>query len=443
MSNLLDLVDQTVFAGERATGTTNLLQCVWVYDRSVDIDGLLRFQQHLRRGRLSRLVERSALPFGRHRWVSPDRWADIEIVGQARARGGLETWLDEQAHTPLDSEYGPGWHLAVLPFTDGGTAVSLVISHCLTDGVGLCAALAEAARGRDEAIDWPAARSLRRRNALREDARQTVRDIPAVGRAVVAAVRMARQVRSPGESVSTPSGPAGPDRRADLASATVFIPAEEWDARAKSLGGTSNALLAGVAARLAQRVGRVGADGTVSMSMPVNERLDGDTRANAVSNVDFTADPAEAARGLGEIRSAIKQALVRHQDVPDQRWALLPLLPLLPKRLLRRMVGVAADASTVTSSNLGAIDPDANRPDGTEADYFVMKSLYPGITESTMRRTGGVLALLSGRLQGNVFIGALAYEPGNANDSLRQNLSGALADFSLTYQGWRCTSPAN
>ena len=43
MSNVLDLVDQTFFLGERATGVTGVLQCVWIYDRAVSIDGLRRF----------------------------------------------------------------------------------------------------------------------------------------------------------------------------------------------------------------------------------------------------------------------------------------------------------------------------------------------------------------------------------------------------------------
>ena len=39
---------------------------------------------------------------------------------------------------------GPGWHLALLPFTDGGTGISLVTSHTLTDGGGLTLALTAA-----------------------------------------------------------------------------------------------------------------------------------------------------------------------------------------------------------------------------------------------------------------------------------------------------------
>ena len=58
MDNVLDLYDQTVFVGERATGATSLLQCVWVYNRAIDIDGVRRFHHHLQHGRLSRRIER-------------------------------------------------------------------------------------------------------------------------------------------------------------------------------------------------------------------------------------------------------------------------------------------------------------------------------------------------------------------------------------------------
>jgi diacylglycerol O-acyltransferase / wax synthase len=63
-------------------------------------------------------------------------------------------------------------------------------------------------------------------------------------------------------------------------------------------------LLAGLAARLAQRRGRVGADGSVALTLPVNTRTAGDTRANAITNVDFTVDPVPATTDLREIRAA-------------------------------------------------------------------------------------------------------------------------------------------
>jgi len=446
MSNVLDLVDQSFFRLEQAAGVG---QCVWVYDRPVDIAGLRRFHEHLQRGRLSRRIERSPLPFGRHRWVSPSDQPELEIVATPRSREEFDAWLDEQAKFPLDAEHGPGWHLAMLPFTDGGAAVSLVLTHCLTDGIGGCVAIVEAACGYDSAIDWPAAGSRRRWQALRQDARQTVRDIPAIGRAAVAAARFARRNRGRAGSATPPPAPlAGVDEVVALPTATIFLDADEWDARADSLGGTSNTLLAGLAARLAERMGRVAADGSVNLAMPVNERVADDTRANAVAMVDITVDPAPAATDLREIRAATKQALIRHREVPDERQDLLPLVPLLPRRLTRRMASVATGGVTnvVVSSNLGAAPPAVNQPDGTDASHVALLSRYPGVTKSMMHQLGGLLVVHSARVHNQVFVSVLGYQPGrpNSNDDLRRDLSRALSDFSLTpAPGWECPTPVD
>ena len=189
-------------------------------------------------------------------------------------------------------------------------------------------------------------------------------------------------------------------------------------------------------------MGRVTADGFATLAIPVNERADGDTRANAITNVDFMVDPAHATTSLSEIRAAIKQALIRSQEETNERFELLHLAPLLPQWLVRRCVGVSANGATsVVSSNLGAVTPATHRPDGTNADHFVMKPLGPGATKAIMHRLGGLLVLLSGRTHGRVFVSVLAYQPGrpNSNDDLRRDLSGALSDFSLTATtGWPC-----
>ncbi|OBK07797.1 hypothetical protein [Mycolicibacterium conceptionense] len=443
MSNVLDVLDQRVFDLGLAIGVTSLLQCVWVYDRPVDIDGLRRFHEHLQQGRLSRRIEPSPLPFGRHRWVAAEDSSDIEFIESARPREEFDGWLDDQVDTPLDCERGPGWHLAVLPFTDGGSGVSLVVSHCLIDGVGLCEALADAALGRDVPIGWPAAGSRGRWKALWEDSWQTVRDIPVMGRGVVAAIRLARggggaaaagAPASPTTSASASALVAGSDESTSVPMATVLVDADEWDARAQALGGTSNSLLVGLAARLAKRGGRVGADGSVVVGMPVNERADGDTRANARSSVAVTVDPELAMTDLSEIRAAVKQALIRHGEVPDEEYAVNAIIPLLPKRLLGA-TSRGGPPNAVGSSNLGVLDPAASRPDGTECDYLAIKVLpHLGLTEAMLNRFGGTQSFLSGRANGRVFVSAHSYLPGrlNTNARLRQDLSSALNDLSLT-----------
>ncbi len=295
-------------------------------------------------------------------------------------------------------------------------------------------------------MSWPAAGSRPRWQALREDARQTVRDIPGSAApsppqhdlsGITSAVRdlLPRHPRRPPEPTSASLPPT----------ATIFVDADEWDARAHSLGGTSNTLLEALAARLAQRVGRVTADGSVTLTMPVNQRTAGDTRANAITNVDITVDPAPATTDLREIRAATKQALIRSQEQPDERWTLLPLVPLVPQRLGQLWVGVASNSATsVGASNVGVVNPAVNRPDGTDADHFAMRSLGLGMTTTTMHQLGGMLFLLSGRAQGRVFVSIVAYQPDrpNSNDHLQQRLSSVLSEFSLTATiGWPCNEP--
>jgi len=434
MDNVLDPVDQAMFEFGRATGVDVLIQCAWVYDRAINNDGVRRFHDQLQRGRLSRRIERSPLPFGRHRWVSPSNSNGLEIVKAPRPREDFDSWLNEQANTTaLDPEHGPQWHLAVLPFTEGGAGVSLLVPHCVADGIGVAEAVADAALGRDDPVSWPAAASRRRWRAVREDARQSMRDIRPMGRAIAAVARSARQSGADAASGSATSLPpfAGSDKPIAVPIATMLIDADEWEARAHSLGGTSNSLLVGLTARLAEHRGRVTADGSVNLRIPRNERTDGDTRGNAVSPVDTVVDPAPAASDLSGIRSAIKQALIRHRQLPDYDRALMSLVPLVPKRLLKKIAG---NGTGVVSTHLGAVNPAATRPDGTDADQFAMKMHYAGVTDEIMHRFGGLQIVASGSANGQVFLMVHAYQPGrpNSNDDLRHDLSRVLKEFSLT-----------
>ena len=86
---------------------------------------------------------------------------------------------------------------------------------------------------------------------------------------------------------------------------------------------------------------------------------------------------------------------------------------MLPQWLVRRMASVALGGATTSgSSNLGAVNPAANRPDGTDADNFAMKSLVPGVTKATVHQTGGLLGLLSGRVHGQVFVSVTCVSAG-------------------------------
>ena len=130
--NRLAHVDQASFLALRAVHGA-LIQVTWIYDRAVNVDGLRRFHRNLECGLLGRRIERSPLPFARDRWVLPPASEDIDIAATPRRRADVSAWVDERARLPIDPEWGPGWHLGVLPIEDGGAAVSLVVSHTVVD----------------------------------------------------------------------------------------------------------------------------------------------------------------------------------------------------------------------------------------------------------------------------------------------------------------------
>ena len=434
----LTFLDQASFLGLRATGLEQLAQFVWVYDRAVDLDGLRRFHHNLGHGLFGRLIERSPLPFGRHRWVAAQDKVDIDVAERSRPRADLSDWADERAQLPIDPEWGPGWRLAVQPFSDGSTAVSLVASHCLVDGLAGGLAIADAANGvtRDLGYRPPRSRTLLR--ALASDGRQTLRDIPAQIRAIFAIGRLARAgqrdlARLGGSRPITIRAEAAPDGPVVIPSITIQLDADEWDGRATALGGTSNALLNAIAAKAGERLGRRADGGAVSLRFVVSDRTQDDTRANAVSFVTIDVDPAPVTSDLSEVRGAIKHALSRLGNEPDESLAVLPLTPLTPEWAIRRMADALFNDFSVGCSNLRDVDPATGRPDGTDAIWFCARGVTQHITRSVLERIRGQVTLASGRFGGKVFITVVAYdiEGSNSKPDLRELMTDTLDEFAL------------
>ncbi len=214
--NRLHHIDQALYLGLRATGQAAVCQCLWIYEHDVDVEGLTRFHQQFGHGLAGRRIERSPLPFGRHRWVAcPGPQADIRFEEGVRPRDELMEWADEHACLPVDPEWGPVWHMGVQRFDDGSTAVSLVGSHCVGDGGGACLTVFEAVTGNTRDLGYPAPRSRTRRQALRADARDTLRDLPEVGRTLVNAAKLAVKRRGELTKSGGPKGGRhpGPGRR--------------------------------------------------------------------------------------------------------------------------------------------------------------------------------------------------------------------------------------
>jgi diacylglycerol O-acyltransferase / wax synthase len=436
VDNTLAFMDQASFLWVRASGHVHGIQCTWVYRRGIDVDALRRMRDNLAHGLLGRRIERSPLPFGRHRWVSCHESPGIDIT-PARRHAGLAEWVDERAEIPVDPEFGPCWHVGVLPIEDYGTAVSLVASHTVVDGVGLCLAVAAAANGIRHDFGYPPPGSRRRWRALVEDARQTVRGLPEVGGALVSMVKLALHDRPSLGRPTPPSATWASDRPVYVPTATVYIDLADWDARAENLGGTSNALFAGFAAKLAEKFGRLRpSDNLVTLTYPVNDRTENDLRANALKGIDFPVDPAPVTADLRGVREDIKQALISGLGKFKEQEAVLPLNILVPKAVVRKLSKVAninADLP-VGCSNFGDIESAVACADGTEADYVTIRMVEQNLTANSPELASGELYMTSGRICGKLFISCRAYLPGreNSRNSLCELIYRTLEDFDLT-----------
>jgi polyketide synthase 5 len=441
--NRLAVTDYAMFAGHRATGQKVVIQVVWVYEHAIDFDGLRRFHHNLGYGLLGRRIERSPLPFARHRWVLERGPSDIDIAECARPRGELSDWIDERSQLPIDPEWGPGWHLGVLPLTDGSTAVSLVVSHYLIDGLGLDASIADAVLGNTRDLGYPPPRSRTRLHAVVQDARQTAQDAPEVARALVAAAKLARkQARRRHDTAPSPAprpvtlrGGDGDDAVV-VPAITIHIDLDEWDARAKALSGTRSTLVAGLAAKLGERMGRRRAgDGAVTLHLPMSDRTEGDTRAMTVSYTIVSVDPTRVTTDLRDVGAAINQAPRTLRETPDES-PILWLASFTPKRAWKRMADtLAADPDLpVFCSYLGDTHSAICRLDGTDAERAYARAPGQCVTRRWLERIGGQMNLLSGRIGGKIFITVAAYQPGakNTKPALRELAAHTLAEFDLT-----------
>ncbi|OCB54629.1 hypothetical protein A5722_19860 [Mycobacterium vulneris] len=439
--NRLSYTDQAMFLALRATGEESMAQLVWVYERPVDLDAVRKLHENLGFGLFGRRIETSALPFGRHRWVSATGpAAPLDIAGSARPRHELTDWADERAGLPIDPETGPGWRLGVLPMTDGSTAISLEISHCLTDGMGAVLTITDAMKGIRRELGYPAPQSRTRFRALKSDARETLLSLPEVGRTLAKTVRLAYQRRGDISRSAPPPqvGYAGdPDAEVQVPVISVFVDLDAWDRRAEELQGNSHSLLAGFAARLGARLGRQRADdGAVSLLIPIADREENDTRANAVSLDSIAVNPAPVTTDLSDARAVIRAGFKKRREEPDESLELLPLIPFVPKIAVKRGADVLfgfADLP-VSCTNLGDLDPELGRADGTDCAYLMLRGVNGRIPRKLLEQRRGLLTVASGRLGGQISITVVGYEPGavNTKQSLREHVVHVLGEFGLT-----------
>lgn len=436
----LEFLDYTALRMLRVTGRDQLMQSVWVYERTVDLDGLARFERNLHRSVGGRLIETSPLPFARPRWVIPDGDPPPLLVGQPRPRDQLLDWADGLGRLSFDPEHGPGWRLAVQPFTDGTSAVSMIGSHVVGDGTGALQAVQAAVAGTMRPVRYDRAGSRPLYRAVPADLRQVVADAPTTARAAVRAVPLLAKALRGNRASADPAPAVPPDGSGvvDMPTAAAAVPAADWDARAAALSGNSHSLLAAVAGRLGQALGRCReSDGTVRLQMAVNQRhATDDDRAIAIGFASASIDPAGLTTDLTTASTLIGDARRALDGQGDGSWGLLPLVPWLPRNAMRAIPGLLfsySESPPVVCSNLGEIAPEIALIDGAPADHLILRGLDSQVTHADLARTHGHLVVVGGRLGDQVSVSVESWQIGadNSRQRLRDLLDSALADMGL------------
>lgn len=447
MDTRLDYMDHASYLGLRAMGHQPMLHYTWVYDRPVNMDALRQLNERLQHGRLSRLVEPARWWGGRHRWVRPEGVPPIEVEETPRPRTEIQQWSLEVSRRPIDPRDGPTWRFGVLSLDDGGSAIAMVVSHTITDGAALVLAIEEAMRG--ERLDQPYPRRGEHRPRRRDELRDLIGSIPEKVRALASLIRQTRADRELPHHESKPSLPAkvstatgsmprptpAPERDG-AARIVTFVDSTAWKASADRLGGTSNVLAMSVAARIGQRLGRVQQDGRVNLTIAVSIRDgDDDLRGNALSSVVVTLDPDEVVEDLVPARATVKAALTSHEARQLPVLAGLPLTPLVPVWLLRRLekFALGADVNSVGCSNLGPLADAMWVIDGAPCQYAWGQFNEPGRPTAELARMGGQGFLGVTTAGDRVVLNVVAFREGddNSDKALLRLVHEVMADFDL------------
>lgn len=434
-NDVLGYLDQAFFASLRALGRQPIDYYLWLYRHPLDEASVNRFNQRLAQGFLGRLLQRSPLPWGRHRWVANPVPAPVTWYPDSLPVESLPAWRNSLVELPLDPEHGPGWRLAVQPLVDGGAALALLVSHTIADGKATNQAITDAVAGRPFEPGFPPpSKRWSPANVVR-DSMESLRALPDVWRALKALVRQPKadpRLAAPAAEPRPWSEGTTGESVEMLPLAQVIMDQQACEARAAKLGVKSNTLVTAVAVQLAFRLGRLGVGRLVELVLPVSDRQPGDWRGNALRTVTIPADPDNCRLDPSTLLESIRAALQSQNRRSDDPSLILPLIPYVPHWLIRRFERkILPTRVPTTCSLIGELHPDMNRPCG-EASLLHISIMEPH-TVSLLERLGGGLFLVGYRLRGRLIITVIGHKPGRVTNcaELRAHVKAALSDLGL------------
>ncbi|MBR0994917.1 hypothetical protein JQ580_29835 [Bradyrhizobium japonicum] len=434
-------LDQLAYELFRVTGRSQLMQCLWLYDREVNSAALGQTYERLISLSFNRLIEPSSLPWGRPRWVAGTS-VPFDQSSDTLPRSQLLQWANQQARAPVDPVVGPAGRMAIQPFDDGSTAVSIVGSHLVLDGIGALRVIAAAVNGTGVPNPYLPHGARRRLSGCLSDAWQIIADAP---QTIAALARIAQAGWSrPVAPEQRPAVPAAdaihdPTTIVELPSVVVSVESRLWLACEQRLGGGMSTLLPGFVASLASRLGRRRvSDGAISLLVPRSRRRGlADERALAIEFHMMNVAPEGLTESLEPVNAA--RALLRgaRKSQTDVLTSLLPAIALMPRTVASTLVNRLfdyADDLPVSCSDLGMLPEGLARIDGTPCRHLLTRAVDVNVTRQDLERSHGHLVVVASRYDKTVSlcIEACQLRPAATTvDELRLLVSQTLTDFGL------------
>lgn len=428
------------------------IQVVWLYDRPVNLSRLEAFHESLKRGRLGRVIAPAVIAPASDRWSGQAAFAPLEVRPAAIPRAELEEWIAEHDIADLAAYGGPAWRLAVTALDDGGSAVSLLVSHAIADARSLGQAIIDAVAGETLDVAYPSD-TYGKGRLLVAEAAASLRQLGRVAKLHLAQRSAAPPVAEPtGQptepklaepKLSTPDelGPLDADFR--IPRVTALIPTTDWYAAADARGGTGTTLAVGVMADLAAALGRTTTDGIAHIAMPISTRTgDSDLRANAVRGIRLEVDTTTGlANDLASLRKKMKSQLQHAAATSDPNEVAIATNMTIPRFWLARTVwrSVAPDHTTTGCSVVGKLDDQVVRIDGANAVSMSMGFISRGIEDpARLAKYGGGLWLLMVETAGSVALRISGFHPATplTRVELKAEIGGVLDGYGLTATLW-------
>lgn len=370
-----------------------------------------------------RRVVRPRVPGARLRWqpapdlppmrVEPDPLDSMQVVAL----------LEDEVSSRPDPAESTGWRIAAARTEDGGSIVTLWVNHAYGDGRAILATAF--GPGIEPTADEPRD-GLAPSSRWTTDTRDELTDVvQRLRHGVGGSVRLGREAAGAWRRQGEPGdlarlGPAfaalrdrdhGAGARSGRRTvALAKVRAEDWDAAARSHGGSGNTLLLAVLANLLRscRVARGDAgERPLRILLPVDlrhERPDGhhDVTANTVVGAMVVLDGGGPHHGdLGPVRAATRLAIEaaappdarRRDGRPARPTGVVDAMQLLPDAITHR-VAVRAQGADGVASNIGPIPRQVGQLGRHEAREMYLLG-GPMLTDVTacLGRCGDALTL--------------------------------------------------